>query len=164
MLRRTPMSRGTTPLVRRTPLAPVSPLRAAKAAAAGKTVRAFKAPRYTGPTDEVRRIVWVRSGGICEMPDCGQPANDPHHRYERGNGGIGPKGPGWVNDPVNILAACRHHNDWVSNQQPHEAWVMGWRLKPGELPHETPVLAAHDPEPIYLDNAGGWIRYEDGAA
>jgi len=109
--------------------------------------------RYTGPSAKVRRIVRERSGGVCEFPDCGRVAVDPHHRFERGMGGVGSKGPDWINNASNILAACRHHNDWVSNQQPHEAWVMGWRLKPGELPQETPVQLAGGT--FLLDDDGG---------
>ena len=113
--------------------------------------------RNTGPGPRTREIVAVRSGGRCEFPGCHRPAQDPHHRFERGAGGVGPKGPTWVNDVCNILAACRHHNDWVSNQQPHEAWLMGWRLKPGELPWETPV--AMDGGIFLLGNDGGkeWL-------
>lgn len=115
--------------------------------------------RYTGPPPEVVEAVAARSNGVCEFPGCHHPAQDPHHRFERGMGGVGDKGPDWINEVCNILAACRHHNDWCSNQQPHEAWLMGWRLKPGELPWETPV--ALDNGMYVLDNYGGVAVYEE---
>jgi hypothetical protein len=113
--------------------------------------------RNTGPNHIVLNIVFVRALGHCEFPGCIQRAQDPHHRFERGMGGVGSKGPAWVNDVCNILAACRHHNDWVSNQQPHEAWEMGWRLKPGELPWEAPVVM--DGGSYLLDNDGGKVLW-----
>lgn len=108
--------------------------------------------RATGTSAQVRLIVWRRAGGRCEFPDCTCPACDAHHRYERRMGGTGSKGPPWINDPSNILAACRHHNEWVSNDQPHEAWVMGWRLKPGEMPWDTPVQM----------DGGAWLLDDEG--
>lgn len=118
--------------------------------------------RYTGPALVTIEIVAMRSGGLCEFPGCDRVAQDPHHRYERGFGGVGKKGPAWINDPCNILAACRHHNDWCSNQQPAEAFAMGWRLAAGELPWETPV--AMDGGIFLLDNAGGKTPYPPEAS
>lgn len=120
--------------------------------------------KYTGPDARVITIVAERSQGLCEFPGCGALAIDPHHRYERGVGGRGPKGPDWINAPSNILAACRHHNTWASNIEPREAERMGWRLRHFDLPWRVPVQTYHDPLPVYLDNEGGWMRFEAGAA
>lgn len=114
--------------------------------------------RYTGPGEETLAIVAARSNGVCEFPHCTHPAQDPHHRYERGMGGVGPKGPDWINEVCNIMAACRYHNDWCSNQQPYEAWQMGWLLKDGELPWQTPV--AMNGGMYVLDNSGRCAIYE----
>ena len=121
--------------------------------------------RYTGPSPETVALIAERSHGYCEFPGCGALAQDPHHRYERGQGGRGPKGPDWINAASNILASCRHHNDWASNVAPTEAKQMGWRLSNLELPWVVPVQTCHDSLPVYLDNAGGWWRFgERGAA
>jgi len=110
--------------------------------------------RYTGPSAEVIDLVAIRSGGRCEFPGCGQRAQDPHHRFERGSGGAGPKGPAWINEVPNILAACRHHNDWCSNQQPTEAWQMGWIVRHPDVPFLVPALTAHDDLPVFLNEDG----------
>lgn len=112
--------------------------------------------RYTGPERAVVELIGARSSGWCEFPNCGQPANDPHHRVERKAGGRGPKGPDWLNLPSNLLAACRHHNDWCSNQQPREAQHMGWIVRHPDLPWLVPVQTIHDPLPVFLDDEGGW--------
>lgn len=112
---------------------------------------------YTGPTASVVEMVRARSGGRCEFPGCRRRATDAHHRYERGMGGTTVD---WVNNASNLLAACRYHNDWCSNQQPAEAEHMGWRLRHGDRPWLVPVLTRHDPEPIYLDDNGSWTTFD----
>lgn len=115
--------------------------------------------RYTGPTSAVITIVRERSNGRCEFPNCGRPAQDPHHRLERGMGGRGPKGPDFINTVPNILAACRHHNQWVSNGQPREAERMGWLLREGDHPTQVPVQTCHDDLPIYLADDGSFSLF-----
>jgi hypothetical protein len=115
--------------------------------------------RYTGPSTKSIALIAGRCGGVCEFPGCLQPAQDPHHRYERGMGGVGSKGPEWINNPSNILAACRHHNDWCSNQHPAEAKQMGWLLEGRDLPWLVPVQTEHDPLPVWLNDDGSITRW-----
>lgn len=122
----------------------------------------------TGPTDKVRKIVKARSHGICEFADCGHPATEIHHRYERGMGGSGPKSPAaaWINEPANLLHSCQHHNQWCTNVEPREAYEIGWIihevLGEPELPWTVPVVTAHHPLPIFLSNDdGAWACFAE---
>lgn len=127
----------------------------------------LKRGEYTGPDDATKAKVWVRAKGRCEYAGCGHAMVDVHHRYERGSGGTGPKSAAapWINQPANLLGACRHHNDWVSNQQPREAERVGWLLRDASRPAcQEPVQTCHDPLPVWLDDAGNWYRFEEGAA
>lgn len=119
--------------------------------------------RYTGPDKPTVVLIAERSHGRCEFPGCGEPAVDAHHRYERGQGGRGPKGPQWINCLSNLLAACRHHNFWASNVSPTEARQMGWRCSDLDLPWQVPVQTCHDPLPVYLADDGSWSRMERAA-
>lgn len=114
---------------------------------------------YTGPSDETVAMLMVRCGGICEFPGCWQSAQDPHHRYERGSGGRGVKGPDWINNLSNLLAACRHHNYWCSNVAPFQAHTMGWRLNGSDLPWLIPVQTFHDPMPVWLCDDGTYTTW-----
>ena len=113
---------------------------------------------YTGPSRAVVELVRARSGGRCEFPRCRRRATDPHHRYERGMGGTAVE---WVNNASNILAACRYHNDWCSNQYPQDAEDMGWRLRHGDRPWLVSVMTRHDERPIYLDDCGSWTHFDN---
>lgn len=153
-------------LLRRTPMpAQLTALRSMSAKRAAQLVEAGKPPvptqrgRDTGPSRLVVGQVWRRAGGMCEFPACGRPAQDPHHRYERGNGGTGPKSPAapWINLTGNVLAACRPHNDWCSNGSPKQAEAMGWIIKDAEVPAcRVPVLTCHSTRWVLLDNHGGY--------
>lgn len=122
----------------------------------------------TGPSRKVRSIVHARSQGRCEFANCGAAATEIHHRYERGMGGFGPKSPAasWINQPANLLHSCAHHNQWCSNHEPREAYLIGWIIKEAngepELPWTVPVVTAHHPMPVYLSNVDGqWSCFED---
>lgn len=119
------------------------------------------ARRYTGPDQATVELLRQRCYGWCEFPDCGRLAMDPHHRRNRGMGGRHGATLTWINDLTNLLAACRHHNWWATEGEPHEAWLMGWRLKEGELPWLTPVHTFHDPLPVILHSDGTWTRMAD---
>ena len=121
---------------------------------------AFKRARYTGPSREVVAIVAARSAGWCEFPGCEHRAQDVHHRYERGMGGHSERLT-WINEPPNLLAACRHHNYWCSNVTPEEARQMGWRVRRGDMPWQVPVQTRHDPLPVYLANDGTFSLFAD---
>lgn len=115
-------------------------------------------PRDTGPSAKTRAIVRARSGGRCEYPSCPRPAQEVHHRDERGQGGRGPKAPGWINLAGNLLDACRPHNQWASNGSPAEAREMGWLIEMGQAtPYTVPVLTRHHPEKVYLFDDGSWM-------
>lgn len=155
-----------TPLERKTPLRQVSPEKAAEGVSrfvtldpkpAASRTTPMKRARSTGPTPATIALLEIRSGGRCEFPGCPNPAQDPHHRDERGAGGRGPKGPAWINAPANLTAACRPHNDWASNGSPAAARAMGWLIGMGKAtPYNTPILTRHHPLPVLLNDAGGW--------
>jgi hypothetical protein len=163
-------------LQRRTPLAPGKPLAkvsASRLAAAGGWVWSTfpppatpppPRPRYTGPTEAVLTLLRGRCGGRCEYPGCPQPAQDPHHRDERGVGGRGRKAPPWINEASNLLAACRWHNNWASNGSPAAAYEVGWRVRSGQIPMLTPVLTRHYYRPILLNDRGTWTLPEPGTS
>ena len=122
-----------------------------------------RAPRDTGPSLRVRHIVARRAGEMCEFPECHVPMQVCHHRYERSSGGVGPKSPAaaWINKPVNLLGACNFHNDWCSNQHPLEAWRIGWIVRKGDDPYETPAMTCHHSLPIYLLDNGKWDTFDE---
>ena len=113
----------------------------------------------TGPSKETVALVKARSGGRCEFPGCGKPATERHHRYERGMGGTSLP---WVNDASNLLDSCHYHNQWASNHRPTEAREMGWLLKHLDRPLQVPVQTRHDELPVWLDNNGGWWKFDEG--
>lgn len=163
-----------TPLERKTPLRQVSPKKAAEGvsrfaaldrkAAASRTTP-MKRARYTGPTTATIGKLEIRCGGFCEYPGCPKPAQDPHHRDERGQGGRGPKAPAWINELANLLAACRGHNDWASNGSPAAARAMGWLIPSGEAtPYNTAVLTRHHTSKVLLNDDGGWTPVGSVAA
>jgi len=120
--------------------------------------------KRTGPSLWVRHLVYRRAEHRCEFSECGLPGTCIHHRYERKAGGVGSKSPAieWINTPVNLLVACTYHNDWCSNQQPLEAWRIGWLWRSGDAPAaDVPVTTFHDPLPVYLNMDGTWTRFEE---
>jgi hypothetical protein len=122
--------------------------------------------RDTGPSRLIVGKVFERANGWCEFPGCGRVADDPHHRYERGAGGTGPKSAAapWINLPGNLLAACRRHNDWASNVEPAKAEHMGWILRDPKVPaSRVPVMTCHSECWVLLDDKGDWAVWRGTA-
>lgn len=139
-LRRTPITRGTVGLVRRTPL------RAGKRRTAMKTQ---PRPRDTGPSRAVREVVLARSGGCCEL--CGRllwcygtgwvADHSVHHRRPRAAGGSTRPD---TNTPVNLLLLCGSatttdgcHAHVEANRT--EALAYGWLVLQAQDPAATVV-------------------------
>jgi len=130
-----------TPLVR-TPLA-----RTGWAAVDRKPARAVLAP--TGEA-YARRVVYARSGGVCERCDSARAAHW-HHRQNRSQGGR------W--EPTNGLHLCAlcHHYVTVN---PVESEAAGWTVPRGLAPATIAVrLALHGlvlltPDGGYADVCG----------
>ena len=98
-MKRSPLRR-LTPLVRRKRLNP----RSRKAIEMAPRRAAF-----------VARILSERP--TCEAPGCIKPSADVHEKLTRARGGD-------ILDPLNVLALCRSHHDWV-HDHPEKATEMG---------------------------------------
>jgi hypothetical protein len=107
---------------------------------------------YTGPTRSVAQIVFARSGGVCEFPGCRAGATDKHHRLNRKAGGRKGARAEQINQAAWLMAACRHHHQWVTDN-PFEAYQMGWLLHENEDAEDTHVQTSDGP--VLLDNRGG---------
>lgn len=59
--------------------------------------------RKTGPTPEVRAIVWHRGEGRCVLCGCSR-GEQIHHRRPRGIGGTRLD---WINQPANLVLLCQ---------------------------------------------------------
>jgi 5-methylcytosine-specific restriction protein A len=51
---------------------------------------------------KLRAQILERDGGLCTIPDCGQPGNEVDH--------ITPKHQGGTDDPSNLASKCRRHH------------------------------------------------------
>lgn len=142
--------RRVAPLTRRTPLTARTPLSRARLNTEPRTPPVpspRRAQRSTGPTGaerEARRIVYARSGGLCEL--CGHRAESWSHRRASGQGGE------WA--ASNGLHLCgdgvRGCHGWL---EAHPLWADagGWRLV-----HRDPDPAV---TPVWLP--GGWVLLAD---
>jgi hypothetical protein len=139
-------------MMRRTPLARKTPLRASKGITTRKAAlnrRAVQAarrtPRDTGPSQEVRAMVIVRSSGCCEH--CGRQLHEAgqwidehsfHHRRPRGMGGTNrPE----TNGAANLLLLCGsgttgcHGLIEAGRAMAHESGQLLWQTQdPAEVP------------------------------
>lgn len=87
--------------------------------------------RDTGPTRDVRAIVWARANGCCER--CGQRITDNmyssvHHRKARGLGG---SSDARLNEPSNLVLLCGSGttdcHGFVESHR-NDAHRVGWLL------------------------------------
>lgn len=67
---------------------------------------------------ETRRIVRLRSGGMCELK-CNRLAAEMHHRKLRKYGD---------HSPDNCLHVCDPHHDWI-HANPMDAYERGWLVR-----------------------------------
>ena len=112
--------------------------------------------------DDVRAALAKRSGGWCEarLPGCWGRATDPHHRVSTKSGGRFGEAKVEHDRLSDLIHCCRLCHEWATTR-PYKANVLGLVLWEGDNPAMKPVLLlAHDPEPVYLDDAGGWHRFE----
>lgn len=126
-----------------------------------------KAQRYTGPKRSVCDLVDARSGRLCEWPACPRPQDHRHHRLDRGMGGRHGEMADRLNGAAWLLAVCWVHHEIVTNPVGDLLTTvkeMGWVLIEGQDATAVPVWTRHSGEPVWLDNAGGWHQYEEGAA
>lgn len=100
------------------------------------------APLHGYPEEQSRRLLWQRSGGLCEI--CwAQPATDYSHRQSRAV-----DQGGWC--PCNALHACRDcHADRVHGQ-PNTALMYGWMVS-------RHAMSGVRFEPVWLPGKG-WVR------
>jgi hypothetical protein len=114
----------------------------------------------TGPSEQVRALVWQRAGWLCEWPGCQAPADDQHHRLGRKMGGRANSEQARVNGPANLLAVCRPHHQQVTS--PYglgraAARALRWLLTEDQDPAAEAVLTRHRPtEPVWLLEDGTW--------
>jgi hypothetical protein len=107
-------------------------------------------PRFTRPTrdhavseEEARRIVYERSGRVCEL--CGGHASEYSHRKARSQGGK------W--SPTNALHLC-HNCHAYCHAHPEEAYQQGWFVRSHDDPAE---------QPVHITNwlGIGWYKLQD---
>jgi hypothetical protein len=85
-------------------------------------------PRTLGT--ELRRALWARSSGQCELR-CGQPAQHAHHRQPRAHGG--------QDMAANLLHICHrcHHRAHTDTAR----YARGWLCHSWDDPAKVPVIA-----------------------
>lgn len=86
---------------------------------------------------ECRRVIPIRSGGLCER--CGVGGGlSLHHRKKRSQGGL------WT--PENIVQVCGHGtvgcHGWIEHN-PNAAHAEGYHVRPWEDPAEIPIWQAY---------------------
>lgn len=170
------MNRTTKPM-RRTQIRQMSPKREEKL----KAERRFnpgssfalspqakpKRQADTGPKRSTRDLVRARSGGMCEWPGCPELQTDIQHRLGRKAGGRHGATKERINGPAWLIATCRLHHIYVTSphgERREVAMRMGWLLLENQDAIAEPVMTRHDPEPVYLTPAGGWVRFEEACA
>lgn len=163
MLRKTPLSRGSSTL-KRSPLAQISPKRLAAALEAGKPVK----PSLTTTTKravpkDVTAAIAGRSGGWCEMQlnGCLGQATDACHRIKRGMGGRHGAAEAESSRLSDVIHGCRVCHQWT-HARPTESYEMGLMLHEGQDPAMEPVLYRNEVK--YLDDFGGVHDFEDVGA
>jgi hypothetical protein len=133
-------------LVRRTPLQSRTPLARTGWEALDRQPRqrAAHTPRATGEA-AARRLVYARSGGLCER--CGrQTAVQWHHRQNRSQGGLWEAANG-----LHLDVECH----LFVGTNPTASYAAGWLVRSGQNPAEAPVWHARFGL-VLLDNSGGW--------
>lgn len=113
--------------------------------------------RYTGPGQSVRAVVWLRSGGWCEigMPGCTRVATDIHHRLGRKVGGRKGEAAEQINLPSNLVHTCRACHESVTSpvgERREEALDRGLIVLETETPAEVPCGLRTGP--VYLLDDG----------
>ncbi len=165
-MKRSELSR-TTPLLRKTPLTSLTPLaRSSLSRNAGPKLPAKpKRARDTGPSQRVRGLVALRSGGICEWPGCGQQATDQHHRLNRKAGGRHGEMAERINQAAWLLHACRDHHRVVTSpvgEARLQSLAMGWLLLEGHDALRVPAVTRHGR--VWLTNDGRFIWSPTGVS
>jgi hypothetical protein len=104
---------------------------------------------------EVRRVLAVRSGGVCEvsLPVCRGQATDVHHRVRRGAGGRHGAARVASDSVANLLHVCRSCHEWV-HANPALARDSGWLLGLGLGVPELAVVSYRG-EWRLVDDLGG---------
>lgn len=72
-----------------------------------------------------------------------------------------------VNGAAWLLGCCRIHHAYVTSpfgERRQIAEAMGWLLREHQDAARVPVRTRHHRDPVWLDNAGKWHTYEEGAA
>lgn len=112
----------------------------------------------TGPDAGTRRVVYGRSGGLCERCRA-RPGVDVHHRRARGSGGS--TAPG-INSPANLVHLCRACHEWVETNW-SDAAETGWKISLQQQPTDATGIPLRDlaGRTFLLDAEGSaWIRRE----
>ena len=109
-------------------------------------------PAYLAPRvwQETKAAVFARDHHRCLR--CSAPANDPHHRINRGQGGS--SRPEIAYGMANLVSVCRGCHDEIG-EHPAEARATGWSMRRGDpdLPSEVP-LTALDGRQFFLTDDG----------
>ena len=101
---------------------------------------------------KARVIVRERSGGLCEIDQCG-PATDWHHRKNRSQGGRWTPANG-----LHLAAPCHRR----VTEHPLEACGNGWSVLSWQDPATVPVRLWHGT--YYLTDTGGLEPHQKEAS
>lgn len=118
-------------------------------------------PRPAVPGD-VRATLAGRSGGWCEarLSGCWGQATDVHHRISQKAGGRRGAARERHDRLANCVHVCRGCHAWIT-ARPAEARDLGLALAEWQTPTSEPVRLHYDDLPVFLDDAGGWHRFEE---
>lgn len=103
------------------------------------------------PEDRARKIVWMRSGGACELCAAAS-ADGMHHRVKRSHGGA------WT--AANLIHLCGSGTTGCHGRveaNPDLARWAGLWLFTGDNPYTTPALLAP-----FAWHLGWWYLKDDG--
>lgn len=114
--------------------------------------------RSTGPSQQVRELVWTRSGGRCER--CGTALTGMvslHHRRARGAGGSRDAA---TNSPSNLLYLCGSGvngcHGWIESFR-LMSYGSGWLVHSWDDPARVPV-DVHGRGPVLLTDDGAFTQ------
>lgn len=161
--RRTPLAAGAA-MLRRTPLAQVSPRRLAEAVAAGRPARAATRPRDTGPDQLTVEAILERAAYACER--CSGPLGPVrgrdwhcHHRRPRAAGGSRRAD---TNSPANLVAICPDCHTAVESRR-GEALAEGWLVTQVSDPAAVALLIERGSRWVYLTHDGRYSEHPNDA-
>jgi hypothetical protein len=148
-------------LNRGTPLRPGKGPRRYTPLRAGRQTRTRPQPAVP---DTVRQALVGRSGGWCEpaLPGCQGRGHDASHRITTKAGGRHGAAKELHDRLSDVTYSCRPCHRWITDK-PALAGLLGLALREWQDSAAWPVLLLrYDDSPVFLSDAGGVTRFEEG--